>query len=647
MTQLIWIILLLPLAGVVLNVLFGGRFSRKLIGWLAAGVVGLSFVLSLGVLLQVMGLPAEEQSITTAPLYTWAVTGDFEVPIQLLIDPLSLLMLLVVTGVGFLIHVYSIGYMEHDPDVRRYFVYLNLFVFSMLLLVLGANFVLLYTGWELVGLCSYLLISFWFTDPDNAAAGRKAFIVNRIGDFAFALGVFLIWTTFGSIAYGEVFEAAGTASTTTLTAITLLLFVGCTGKSAQLPLFTWLPDAMAGPTPVSALIHAATMVTAGVYLIARAAALFSVAPLTSSVVAWIGILTAIFAASIAIAQNDIKKVLAYSTISQLGYMFLGVGVGAYVAAIFHLFTHAFFKALLFLGAGSVIHAMEHGEHEAHMAVGPEESEDVHQDMRNMGGLLPKMPQTGWTFLAGSAALAGLPLTAGFFSKDEVLTIAFMDGHTALYTVGIVTALLTAAYSFRQFFMVFTGEPRSEMAEHAHESPSVMTLPLIVLALFAVGAGLVFGLPLENGIIHHWLEPVFEEFAAHPEEAALGPMMLLIISSVIALAGAGLAYMAYVAKSVSPSNVANRVRPLYTLVYNKYYVDELYDGLIVQPFFAVAGFSARIIDDLIIDGAVNGIGEVMRRVYAGLHRLQTGYVRAYALSMVLGALAVFAYLMWIV
>lgn len=643
MTALIWIILALPLAGVVFNSFFGRYLSRRLVGWLASATVGVAFLLGLLVLNRLVSLPVEERALTTPALYTWAATGSFEVPVQLLVDPLSTLMVLVVTGVGFLIHVYSIGYMAEDSDVRRYFVYLNLFVFSMLLLVLGANFVLLYVGWELVGLCSYLLISFWYTDPENAAAGRKAFVVNRIGDFAFALGIFLIWTTFGSIVYGDVFSAAGTASTVTLTTITLLLFIGCTGKSAQLPLFTWLPDAMAGPTPVSALIHAATMVTAGVYLIARASALFAAAPITSTIVAWIGVVTALFAASIAVAQHDIKRVLAYSTISQLGYMFVAVGVGAYVAGIFHLFTHAFFKALLFLSAGSVIHGMEHGAHhdeEVEASLDP-------QDMRNMGGLWSRMPRTGWTFLAGSAALAGIPLTAGFFSKDEILTLSFLGGRTGLYLVGAATALLTALYAFRQFFLVFTGAPRTEAAAQAHESPAVMTGPLIVLAFFALGAGAVFGLPLENGIIHRWLEPVFAGVAVHHEAAGISPLTLLVASSVIALLGAGLAYFAYLRDAIRPARVAARAGPLYTLVANKYYVDELYDGLFVRPFFATARFLADVVDMLIIDGIVNGVGSVFRSIYTGLHRLQSGYVRAYALTMVLGALVVVAYFVWFI
>ena len=633
MATLVWLILLIPLAGVVANLALAKVLPKRTAGWLATAAVGVSFVLAVVLFMQVRGVLEEEHAFLTEPLYTWVLVDTLYVPIQLLVDQLSLLMVLVVTGVGFLIHVYSNGYMAHDEGIRRYFVYLNLFVFSMLLLVLGANYVLLFTGWELVGLCSYLLISFWYTDPKNAAAGRKAFIVNRIGDFGFALGVFLIWTTFGSLVYTDVFEAAGTAAPATLTLITLLLFVGATGKSAQLPLYVWLPDAMAGPTPVSALIHAATMVTAGVYMIARSHALYAAAPTTPLIVATIGALTAIFAASIAITQLDIKKVLAYSTVSQLGYMFLAVGVGAYVAAIFHLFTHAFFKALLFLGSGSVIHSMEHAAHETGEHIDP-------QDMRHMGGLLKRMPQTGWTFLIGAAALAGLPLTSGFFSKDEILAQTFFGGHTVLYLIGAITAFMTAFYSFRQFFMVFTGEPRSKAAEHAHESPAVMTVPLMILAVFALGAGLVFGLPLENGAIHHWLEPVFHDVLEHHEGG--NPMLLIAISSVIALAGAGLAYAIYVRRAADPEALAARFAPLYRLSYNKFYVDELYGALFVRPFFALASFLAFVVDKLVIDGAVNGVATVLRLASEILRRLQMGYARAYALTMALGVLILVAY-----
>ncbi len=644
METLLWALLLVPLAGAVVNVLLGRRLPRQVAGWLASGAVALAFLIGVMATLRLLALPAEERAYVTPTLYTWALAGRFEVPVSLLFDQLAAVMVLVVTGVGFLIHVYSVGYMAHEPadyDFRRYFVYLNLFVFSMLLLVLGSNFVLLYAGWELVGLCSYLLISFWYTEPQNAAAGRKAFVVNRVGDFAFALGIFLIWSAFGSVVYADVFEAVGGVAPATLTAITLLLFVGCTGKSAQLPLYVWLPDAMAGPTPVSALIHAATMVTAGVYLIARASALFAAATSTSAIVAWVGVLTALFAATIAIVQVDIKRVLAYSTISQLGYMFLGVGVGAYTAAIFHLVTHAFFKALLFLGAGSVMHAVEHGAHHAGEHVDP-------QDMRQMGGLWERARWTGITFLVGAAALAGLPLTSGFFSKDEILAGAFLEGHVLLYGVGLLTAFLTATYSFRQFFLVFAGEPRSEAARHAAESPRVMLVPLAVLAVLALGAGLVLGWPPEHGIIHTWLEPAFavaREGTKAEGGAGLSPMTLLLISSVVALAGAGLAYGAYVRKAVDPAALSVRFRPLYVLLWNRYYVDELYALLFVRPFFGLARFLADVVDKLVIDGAVNGVATVTAGAHALARRLQAGYVRVYALSMVLGALLVLGYLVY--
>ncbi len=538
MIDYVWVIPLLPLLGVLINTFFGRRLPPKTAAWLAAGLVGLGALMSLGIIFEIRG-SGEEFFGARVSLYEWMTAGTFSVNFGFFVDQLSALMLMVVTGVGFLIHMYSIGYMEHDEGIRRYFVYLNLFIFAMLMLVLGDNYLVLFLGWEGVGLCSYLLISFWYTDPHNAYAGKKAFIVNRIGDFAVLLAIFLLWTTFGTLSFTEIFprvaevEAMTLGGVGVLTVITMLFFVGCTGKSAQIPLFVWLPDAMAGPTPVSALIHAATMVTAGVYLLVRSAPLLELAPLTQDVVAWIGVLTALFAATIALTQTDIKKVLAYSTVSQLGYMFLGVGSGAYVAAVFHLFTHAFFKALLFLGSGSVMHAMEHGLHHVQGHDAHAEGHDAHpaeaeahadepshdfdvQDMRNMGGLWGRIPITAWTFLLGGLALAGFPLTSGFFSKDEILTLTQHDGRTLLYVLGLITAFMTAFYTFRQFFMVFWGTPRTEAAKHASESPLVMTIPLMVLAAFALLGGLVFGLPLEAGLFHHWLEPVIERFVEHHE-----------------------------------------------------------------------------------------------------------------------------------
>ncbi|HEX8681167.1 MAG TPA: proton-conducting transporter membrane subunit, partial [Ardenticatenaceae bacterium] len=522
-------------------------------------------------------------------------------------------------------------------------------------------------------------------------------IVNRIGDFAVLIGIFLTWTTFGSLAYADVLPAAATVAPATLTLITLLFFIGCTGKSAQIPLYVWLPDAMAGPTPVSALIHAATMVTSGVYLLARSASLLQAQAGpgfdTLDAVAWVGVLTAFFAATVALTQTDIKKVLAYSTVSQLGFMFLGVGAGAYVAAVFHLFTHAFFKALLFLGSGSVMHAMEHGLHhveghhgahdehgthdEAHAPPATAALSDTHsaglhdepgahptieqnapleseshdpepspafdvQDMRNMGGLWRRIPATAWTFLIGALALAGFPLTSGFFSKDEILTLTQHDGRNLLYVIGLITAFMTAFYSFRQFFLVFAGEPRTEAAEHAAESPPVMTIPLMVLAVFALLGGLVFGVPLEHGLIHQWLEPVFEGIEHHAE-GGIPVLTSLLLSTVIAIGGIVLAYLMYARRSINPASISKRLRPLYQGSLNKWYVDEIYNAVIVRPFQWLATWSARFFDRLIIDGAVNGVGWLFGALNRLLGRLQTGFVRTYALSIVLGILAVAVYL----
>ncbi len=475
MIDYVWLIPLFPLIGFLINGLFGSRFKENHIGTIASAAIGLSFIVSVTIFFQVLQLPASERSISRI-IYTWIQTGDFQVNIGFLIDPLSLVMLLVVTGVGFLIHVYSIGYMHGDRSFARYFAYLNLFTFSMLLLVLADNFLLLFVGWEGVGLCSYLLIGFWFENNDYADAGRKAFVVNRIGDFGFLLGMFLIFQHFGSLNFNAVFSQAPEVLTTGLaTAICLLLFLGATGKSAQIPLYVWLPDAMAGPTPVSALIHAATMVTAGVYMVARCHVLFLSSPFVLNLVAIIGICTAFLAATIALVSNDIKKVLAYSTISQLGYMFLACGVGAFGAAIFHVSTHAYFKALLFLSAGSVMHALGN-----------------ETDMTKMGGLRKKLPITYRFFLIGALALAGVPLFSGFFSKDEILWKAASSpfGGFWLWFAGAAVAGLTAFYTFRLIFMTFHGRSRvsKEVATHIHESPKIMTVPLGILAVLAIVGG---------------------------------------------------------------------------------------------------------------------------------------------------------------
>lgn len=698
MIENVWLIPMLPLLGVIINIFFSKILPRKAAAWLATGLVGIAALLSAGIIFDILSRPGYHG--VTVPLYSWMTVGDFSVNVAFYVDELSSLMLMIVTGVGFLIHMYSIGYMDHDPGIRRYFIYLNLFIFAMLMLVLGDNYLLLFLGWEGVGLCSYLLISFWYRDLNNAAAGKKAFIVNRIGDFAVLLAIFLTWTTFGSLTFTEVFSGVDKASVGVLTAITLLFFIGCTGKSAQIPLFVWLPDAMAGPTPVSALIHAATMVTAGVYLLIRSAALLEGAPFTQDVVAWVGVLTAFFAATIALTQTDIKKVLAYSTVSQLGYMFLAVGAGAYIAAAFHLFTHAIFKALLFLGSGSVMHAMEHGlhhvhekheghrephqsldewlnnefddaheglltheEHQKHDAHEPHhthdalEPHDTHdhseeeehldvQDMRNMGGLWSRARVTAITFLMGGLALAGFPLTAGFFSKDEILTLTQHDGRNVLYVLGLITAFLTAFYTFRQFFMVFWGEPRTEAAENASESPAVMTIPLMILGFFAIIAGLLFGLPLEDGVMIHWLQPVLDDALGHMEHAehhgGLSIIAALLISSVVSIAGIALAYLMYGSRTIDPASISNVTGALYRGSLNKWYIDELYGATFVRFYNWLSQASALFFDKLLIDGAVNGVAALFGGVSKLLGRLQSGFVRSYAMSIVVGLLLIAVY-----
>jgi NADH-quinone oxidoreductase subunit L len=592
--------------------------------------------------------PGVDIAVATAPLLR---QQRFAVDFALQLDGLSLVMLLIVTGVGFLIHVFSVGYMAGDPDIRRYFAYLNLFIFSMLVLVLGANFLVLFVGWELVGACSYLLIGFWYKDPANASAGRKAFIVNRVGDFAFLLGLMLIWTTFGSLAYAEVFPAAATllpVNGTLAIAITLLLLIGATGKSAQIPLYVWLPDAMAGPTPVSALIHAATMVTAGVYMIARASALYTQAPAVSTVVAVIGAATALLAACIALVQVDIKRVLAYSTISQLGYMFLAVGAGAYVAAIFHLMTHAIFKALLFLGAGSIMHAMEHGFHAAHEHPEAMDGVPAHQDMRRMGGLLGKIPVTGWTFVIGGLALAGLFPLAGFWSKDEILLDTLRHGGgvwRVLYPVALFTALLTAFYTGRQLLMVLTGSPRSKGAEGAHESPAVMTVPLVILAILTLVGGIP-GIPgiglgaAGESLFAGLLAPVF----GAPHAGGGLAIESAVIASLVTLTGLALAWLAYGSRArIDPTQVAGRLSWAYRIAWRKFYVDELYLFLFVRPFRAASGFLWRVVDDDLVDGVINGAGRAVSSLAQASRRWQTGNVRQYGLSMLLGAVVIVVYL----
>jgi NADH-quinone oxidoreductase subunit L len=547
-------------------------------------------------------------------------------------------MILVVTGVGLLIHIYSIGYMHGDEGFQRYFAYLNLFIFSMLLLVMGNNFLLMFLGWEGVGLCSYLLIGFWFTRQAAADAGKKAFIVNRVGDFGFILGVFLIFSTFGSVQFSDVFGRAAqqlVPGGAVATAIALLLFLGATGKSAQIPLYVWLPDAMEGPTPVSALIHAATMVTAGVYMVARCSVLYLLAPEAMVVVVIVGLLTALLAASIALVQTDIKRILAYSTISQLGYMFVACGVGAFTAGIFHLATHAVFKALLFLGAGSIIHAL-----------------DGEQDIRRMGGLKDHMPITYMTFLTASLAIAGVFPFAGFFSKDEILWAALTEGNVLVWLLAAITAVMTSFYMFRLVFLVFHREPSAGkgVARHAHEAPPAMRVPLLILAGLSVVVGFI-GIPIIEGanLIRTYLEPVFARYPLPPEavsHALHSPgleLVMLLISLALALGGILLAMYMYLIDPTVPEHISAQFQRAYRVLMHKYYVDELYDRLVVEPVKRASQWLWAQVDVGIVDGTVNQAGAFVRQDSAWLSRVQSGFVRNYALSIFLGAVVVIGYL----
>ena len=635
---------LLPLGGAILNGLIGRRLSRRAVAVIACGMTAASFLLALIAFGHLLQMSPDESKLLSFNYFRWIQSDSFVANFGFMFDQLTGIMILVVTGIGFLIHIYSTGYMAHEGGYYRFFAYLNLFMFSMLTLVLANNFVLMFVGWEGVGLCSYLLIGFYFQKKSAGDAGKKAFIVNRVGDFGFTLGIFLIFTTFGSVDFSQVFEAvkSGAAGGTiavgdgVMTAICLLLFVGATGKSAQLPLYVWLPDAMEGPTPVSALIHAATMVTAGVYMVARCNALFVMAPQAMGVVAVVGAATAIFAASIGLVQNDIKRVLAYSTVSQLGYMFLGLGVGAFTAGIFHLMTHAFFKALLFLGSGSVIHALG-GE----------------QDIRKMGGLKGKIRTTWWTMLVGTVAIAGFPPLAGFFSKDEILWQAYTSprGHWGLWLVGAVVAGMTSFYMFRMMFLTFYGQSRmtAEVEHHVHESPGSMTVPLMVLAVGSVVAGWV-GIPhvlgktlgeLPNGI-ERFLEPVFE----HPVKLGGGlesettEWLLMGVSVGIALVGLLLARSFYLKNPALPERLMTRYRALYTTLLNKYWVDEIYDALFVRPMKIASTYLLwKFCDVILIDGAVNGAAEIVRGSGGILRRLQSGSTRSYAAWILFGAVIV--------
>jgi NADH-quinone oxidoreductase subunit L len=700
--MMLLLIPLLPLAGFLVNAFFGRRLPKSISGGVACLAMVASFAISAGL---VWGLPTEGAGAVETSVFEWIGSGNLRIPFALRLDHLAALMILVITGIGSLIHIYSTAYMhdESDAEYARYFSYLNLFASFMLVLVLGASFPVMFVGWEGVGLCSYLLIGFWFKKRSASDAGKKAFIVNRIGDFGFVLGMLLIFATFGTLDFQEV--AAGASSRAiehgavgTLTIATLLLFLGATGKSAQIPLYVLLPDAMGGPTPVSALIHAATMVTAGVYMIGRNAVLFSHAPITLAVVAAIGVATALMAGTIGLVQNDIKRVLAYSTVSQLGYMFLAMGVGAYAAGIFHLYTHAFFKALLFLGSGAVIHALA-GE----------------QDLRNMGGLKKHLPITYWTFLIGALAIAGVPLLSGFFSKDEILFRTFTSNNPyrlLLWGIGMVTSLLTATYMFRLVFLAFHGDRRvaphppehpeeEEPAAHAdvakphsahaaahhgghghahapHDAPPAMALPLIVLAIGSIFAGYV-GVPHALGgsnRIERFLEPSFEvsersrgidaalaatappagpvrtvamqepeaghaaEGSDHGESDRSTELMLMALSSGVAIAGIVIAAYFWLRNRPAADAMSRRMHGFHTLLLHKYYVDEFYDAVIVQPIKLLStGGLWKGVDAGLIDGAVNGVGQTVRAGSGALRRLQTGSVRTYAAFLFLGVVLI--------
>jgi NADH-quinone oxidoreductase subunit L len=621
MIKFVYLVPLLPLLGFVIIGLFGKTLSKGLVGLIGCGSILGAFALSLGIFFELIG--QTDKSITV-DLFSWITAGKLSIPFSFLIDPLSSLFLLIITGIGFLIHLYSTGYMSHDEGFSRFFAYLNLFIFFMLLLVLGSNYLIMFVGWEGVGLCSYLLIGFWFKNTAYNNAAKKAFIMNRIGDLGFLLGIILIFTTFGSVTYHDVFLQAKNFSSGSpvLTTITLLLFVGAIGKSAQLPLYTWLPDAMAGPTPVSALIHAATMVTAGIYMIARSNILYTLAPFSMEVVAVVGVCTALFAATIGLTQNDIKKVLAYSTVSQLGYMFLALGVGAYTGAVFHVMTHAFFKALLFLGAGSVIHGMS-GE----------------QDIRSMGGLKKYMPVTHLTFLLGTLAIVGFPGFSGFFSKDEILASAF-EHNKLLWFLGVLGAAMTTFYMFRLYFLTFNGNFRGthDQEHHLHESPKSMTIPLIILATLSVIGGFV-GIPEALGGTHfleEFLKPVFEDSSfrlvhhlSHDTEYLLMGVAITIMSVAIYFA-----HDIYVKKDTLPVPEGEELTPIHQLVYKKYFVDEIYENTITKPLNLISEGLYKVIDNEVIDAIVNGIGSIVKWKSSIIRKVQTGNIGFYIFVMVI-------------
>jgi NADH-quinone oxidoreductase subunit L len=629
MMDYVWLIPLFPLIGFLINGLVGKSLPKSVVGAIGSAAVGLSFLVTVAIFLEFLKLPVDARSVEKV-VYTWIASGPFKVSVAYLIDPLSLIMLLVVSGVSTLIHIYSIGYMHDDEGFYRYFAYLNLFVFAMLTLVSANNFLLMFVGWEGVGLCSYLLIGFWYEKQSASDAGKKAFVVNRIGDFGFLLGIFLIFWTFGSLDFKEVFPLAAQypVGSGVITAITLFLFLGATGKSAQIPLYTWLPDAMEGPTPVSALIHAATMVTAGVFMVARCSTLYVLAPVSLTVVAAVGAITAIYAATIGITQFDIKRVLAYSTVSQLGYMFLACGVGAFTSGIFHLMTHAFFKALLFLGSGSVIHGM-HGE----------------QDMRHMGGLKKYMPITYWTFFLATLAIAGIFPFAGFFSKDEILFHSLVGGHYVFWGIATVAAFITAFYMFRAVFMTFHGGERFDHHHvHPHESPSLMTVPLMTLAGLSVVGGLI-GFPIIKGAnkFKEFLAPAITPMVHEVHAPAWFEITMMIFSMAVAVAGIALAYKMYMKQPELPEKVVEKIPVVYDLVYNKYYMDEIYDATVVEPIKNGSDFLWHGVDEKVVDGAVNGSATTVGWLSSHLRKLETGFVQNYALAILIGVVLITGYL----
>ena len=618
----LWLIPISPLLGAIINGIFGKRLSKSVIGIIGSGSVALSLVIAVGAFVQMFHMPESAMPIVR-DYFVWIQAGDFHSNFGFLLDHLSGLMILLVTGVGFLIHVYSTGYMHDDSGFYRFFAYLNLFMFSMLTLVLANNYLLMFVGWEGVGLCSYMLIGFWFGKKSATDAGKKAFIVNRVGDFGFILATMLIFWTFKSVDYGQVYTAVSSLPVEplgmigTLTTICLLMFIGATGKSAQIPLYVWLPDAMEGPTPVSALIHAATMVTAGVYMIARSASLFDRAPGALLVVACIGAATALFAATMGLVQTDIKKVLAYSTISQLGYMFLACGAGAYAVGVYHLLTHGIFKALLFLGAGSVIHGMS-----------------GIQDMQKMGGLRQKMPWTFRTFLMGTLAIAGIPGLSGFFSKDLILSEVWHSPNYGkiLWGVGLITAGFTSFYMFRLLILTFFGKARytHEEVHHVHESPASMLIPLIVLAIGSIGSG-------------YLNIPGFLGFKTVEASGVTIDTFLMLDSIGAAVMGLALAWWLYSARPELPARIAAGAESLYSILINKYYIDEIYDAIVVMPLLVMSReFLWKVVDTLMIDGTVNGIGQLVRSSANGLRHMQSGYVRTYAAWIIAGGVLVIAW-----